>query len=284
MFQNEVSRFGCVITGILGIGKTYFGLFLLYYIHLYHPKSTILWQLADSQFGECICFFPSGDVQIGHFNYFRSIIDKEDNFYLVDAQIPEGSSAYTILLTSPKPELFNRFIKPHSVTKYYMPIWEHDKLIVLWTACYKNIRNLKGKEFILETIETLMGIWGPIPRSVLENWDDRSYNQKEFKKLINGTDLEKCMKSINEAGITKNSASGRLVHIHVKPDFINTHYQFASSLVCYKLINLYELQLGNNLGDLISCSDNHPKIASYRGNLFEGLAHKQLSKGGIFRI
>ncbi|RIA86762.1 hypothetical protein C1645_828796 [Glomus cerebriforme] len=283
MFKNSTSQFGCVVTGTPGIGKTYFGLFLLFYIRLYHSNSTVVWQLANSQFGTCICFFPDGDVKIGHFNCFRSIINKKENFYLVDAQVPEGSCAYTILLTSPKPELFNRFIKPHGVTKYYMPIWEHDEIIILWDACYKDSRNLYGKRFTLEKIEILMSMWGTIPRSVLENWDDESYNKKELTRLINETDLEKCMKSINEASMTRNSASSRLVHIHVEPNFVDSYFQFASSIICNKLINSYEHQLGNNLCDLIACNDNQSKIASYRGNLFEDFAHKQLSKGGVFR-
>src|SRR5205085_10214112 len=133
--------------------------------------------------------------------------------------------------------------------------------------------------FTLEKVETLMSMWGPIPQSIFENWDDMLDNQNEFMRLINGTNLVECMKSVNEEGMSKNSASGRLVHIHVEPNFKSTHYQFASSLICNKLIDLYELQLGNNIRDLITCSSSHPKIASYRGNLFEDIAHKYLSKG-----
>ncbi|CAI2174198.1 6219_t:CDS:2, partial [Funneliformis geosporum] len=284
LLKNGPSKYGCVITGTPGIGKTYFGLFLLYYIRLYYPDSTVIWHKADSQFGTSYCFFPSGEVQIGHFNCFRSIASERKNFYLVDAQVPEGCSAYTILLTSPKQDLFNNFIKPYGFTKYYMPIWDHNEIITLWNACYENIMNTRDERFTLEIVETLMGMWGPIPRSILENWDDALYNEKEFETLIHEIDLKNCMKSVNEAGMSKNSASGRLIHIHVGPNFTDKHYQFASSLVSHTLINLYEKQLGNDLRDLITCSSNQSPIASYRGNLFEDIAHKELSKGGRFRI
>ncbi|GBB87526.1 hypothetical protein RclHR1_00140030 [Rhizophagus clarus] len=212
MFERDISKFGCIITGTPGIGKTYFGLYLLYCIRLCHPDATIVWQLADSDTHRCYQFMPDGNVLVGGIAQFYDSISNENNYYIVDAQKPEKSSAYVILLTSPKAELYNSLWKSEGITKYYMPIWNDEEILTLWNVHYKEMKDENGDTFTNEKFEMLMGRWGLIPR-VLKKWNDELYSETEFDKLINEVDLMKCLKSVNEEGMSKDSASGRLIHI-----------------------------------------------------------------------
>ncbi|CAG8540577.1 3895_t:CDS:2 [Funneliformis caledonium] len=203
-FNRDISKFGCIITGTPGIGKSYFGLYLLYYIHLHYPKATIVWQLADSDIHQCYQFMPN-------------------------AQKPEKSGAYVILLTSPKAEL-------------YQSMWKSEG----------NERR-KCDRFTCEKLEMLMGRWGLIPR-ILKKWKDELYGETEFDKLINEVDLVKCLRSVNEEGMSKDSASGRLIHIIVEPDFRKYKFCFASSLVSDSLIDAYERYQNSNIRDFLQSS------------------------------
>ena len=80
-----------------------------------------------------------------------------------------------ILFTSPKMERFNEAVKWLGFTQYYMSIWEHDEITTLWALQYKNKKNIEGKEFTLELLGSLLEKWGPIPRSVLLKWNDKTY-------------------------------------------------------------------------------------------------------------
>ena len=80
-----------------------------------------------------------------------------------------------ILLTV---EGFNRAIKWPGFTQYFMPVWDQEEINMLWTFQYKNKKNHEGKELTLKLLETLLGKWRPVPRSVLLKWDDKTYQQK----------------------------------------------------------------------------------------------------------
>ena len=53
---------GCTITGIPSIGKTFFALFLFFYIWNKYPGNTIIWR-ADKV--TCYQFLPDGEVKRG---------------------------------------------------------------------------------------------------------------------------------------------------------------------------------------------------------------------------
>src|SRR6185312_787474 len=55
--QGGPARRGCAITGTPGIGKTYFGLYLIFYIRYNYPKAVIVWQYNEKI---CYQFSPDG--------------------------------------------------------------------------------------------------------------------------------------------------------------------------------------------------------------------------------
>jgi hypothetical protein len=173
--------------------------------------------------------------------------------------------------------------KSKGITKYYMPIWNDGEIITLWNVHYKEMEDKIDNKFTYEKLEKLMGMWGLIPR-VLDKWNDELYNETEFDKLINEVDLAKCLRSVNEEGMSKDSASGRLIHIIVEPDFKKYKFCFASSLVSDRLINAYERYQYSIIRDFLQSSFSEPKASALRGNIFENYAHRQLQKGGTFRI
>ncbi|CAG8532928.1 10980_t:CDS:2 [Cetraspora pellucida] len=277
---NGPAQNGCVITGTPGIGKTYFGLYLLFYIHYIYPNAIIIWQ-SNKQF--CYQFLPDDTVQEGDISLFRRTLDSPDNFLIVDAQTLEVEyTAYTILLTSPRGERFNEAIKWSGFSKYFMSVWETDEMFTLWNHIYKTQKNHKGEEFTYKLYKSLLEMWGPIPRSVLLKWKDDQ--QVIFKQLIINADLEKCMNSFDKDGMPTDSISGRLVHIYVKSNFSVPLYRFASPMISNELIRRYPDKARRSVRNFITSSYKHPMATGFRGNLFEDYSHLELQKGGKFRV
>ncbi|RHZ75565.1 hypothetical protein Glove_212g139 [Diversispora epigaea] len=168
---------GCAITGVPGIGKTYFGLYLLFYIHYKYPKATIIWRGDENKSYQ---FSPDGNVQKEDINLFDKMLENPDNFYIANAHTMTWYSAYKILLTSSKVERFDKALKWPGFTHYCMPTWELKEITTFWTLLYKDKINNNGKKFTFELFETLLKKWGPIPRSVLLKWNDIAYQANYF--------------------------------------------------------------------------------------------------------
>ncbi|CAG8602124.1 11129_t:CDS:2, partial [Cetraspora pellucida] len=257
---------GCAITGTPGIGKTYFGLYLLFYIRYKYPNAIIVWQCNEKI---CYQFSPDSNVQKGDIYKFDMTLNNRNNFLLVDAQaLTFKYKAYMILFTSPKRERFNDALKWTGFSEYFMPIWDQKEIKTLWDLQYKNKKNKNGEEFTYELFDELLGKWGPIPRSVLSKWDNKTY-QNKFNKLIESSDLE--------------TFSGRLIHLDVTSNFTKVVYRFASPKVANLMIEKYLIAKRTDVRNLIT-SSNDPITAVFRGNLFEDYAHLELQRGGMFRV
>ncbi|CAG8778225.1 31077_t:CDS:2, partial [Racocetra persica] len=242
---------------------------------------TPVWQRNERN---CYHFLPDGNVQKGDISLFDETLDNPNNFLIIDAQALElRYKAYMILLTSPRVERFNEALKWSGFTQYYMPVWYQEEIITLWDFQYKNKKNSKGEEFTFELVGELLGKWGPIPRSVLLKWDNVAY-QRKYQQLINEVNLEDCINSIDKAGMPTGAISGRLVHLDPDPMFASAVYRFASPRVFDRIIQEYEIRTKRNARDLIMSSHEYPKIAGFRGNIFEDFAHRELQNGGTFRV
>ncbi|CAI2193055.1 6954_t:CDS:2, partial [Funneliformis geosporum] len=278
--QRGPAETGCTITGTPGIGKTYFGLFILFYIRYKYPKAKIVWR-GDKN--TCYLFSPENRVLKGNIQQFDGALNDYKNFYLSDAHTMTWYSAYKILLTSPKNERFNEAVKWPGFTQYFMPVWELEEITTLWNFQYKNKKNNEGEELTFELVGILLEKWGPIPRSILLKWDDETY-QRKYYNLIAQADLESCINSIDTAGMPTDTISGRLVHLDVGSTFTDAVYRFASPMISNRLIQAYEIKTKRSVRDFIMSSCEYPMVAGFRGNLFEDLAHIELQRGGIFRV
>ncbi|CAG8851240.1 2027_t:CDS:1, partial [Racocetra persica] len=141
-------------------------------------------------------------------------------------------------------------VKWPGFTQYFMPVWDQEEIITLWALQYKNKENNEGKELTLELVGSLLDKWGPIPRSVLLKWDDKTYQEK-YDNLIAKADLESCMNSIDKAGMPIDTVSGRLVHLDVKSRFTKVVYRFASPMVSNTLIQAYQTKTRSSVRDFI---------------------------------
>ncbi|PKY51991.1 hypothetical protein RhiirA4_469344 [Rhizophagus irregularis] len=96
------------------------------YVEVINTDATIVWQLADSDTHQCYQFMPDSNILVGGIEQFYDSILNKNNYYIANAQKPEESSAYVILLTSPKAELYNSLWKSEG---HLVMTWPFSKLV-----------------------------------------------------------------------------------------------------------------------------------------------------------
>ncbi|KAJ1547754.1 hypothetical protein HK096_000228 [Nowakowskiella sp. JEL0078] len=257
-----------LILGNPGIGKTFFGFLIL--AHLARIGATVVYE--SGPMNQCF-LFSSNRVAIGNLADFRSYLTYDSTYYIVDANRPAFTQAKTVLLSSPRREVWYEFNKT-ACTLRYMPVWSYQEI----DSC----RNLLFPRINSDIAKDQFEKWGGIPRFVLQYaFDDRE--QSLLQSAISSVDLNILIHSIGNPEAPEMAAH-RLVHMIVDKNFTLTSYRFASEFV---IENVYQNLLSQSRQQLIqflAASHGIDSFAVLRGTLFERHAHTVIRNGGTFRI
>ncbi|CAG8650140.1 3537_t:CDS:2 [Funneliformis caledonium] len=262
-------------------------------------------------------FFHQGNIFQGNLDLFDNELNKSDVWYLVDGHHPMKYEAKTILVTSPQKENYRNFQKWAGTNKHFMPVWTWDEI----SACIsKNIYDdsagsLKVTSKVLypkvdyEKAKKLFGMWGGIPRVVLQKASTVPINliNQEMEGAIRICDLDMIVKIIGDVVDPKLDFNNKVVHIYTnvpdeEPDYMDNNTMdvckeldvssfppytqqlvlFASTYVSEKIINRYEEEKRDQLYSFLSASKDQMGYETLRGNIFEAVAHRILRTGGVF--
>ncbi|RHZ81442.1 hypothetical protein Glove_120g113 [Diversispora epigaea] len=230
------------ITGNLGIGKTFFGYYLLYL--LAQQDATVVYD----NYNETKPFvfegknaFISNDIDV----YLR----KKSVWYIVDGKEPKDVNAKTILVCSLKKEHYWNFDKYTGVvTIRYMPTWKWKEI----KECWKELYPQKIKK---ETAWDLFMKWGGIPRFVLEKGNDETYQNKLTDAIPNcKMDI---FDFIGESFVGKDDISHMIVHLCVNLPIEDDDELVNDELVDDELID-DELVVPNDSGHQLDRNGNTP--------------------------
>ncbi|CAJ0763139.1 442_t:CDS:2, partial [Entrophospora sp. SA101] len=143
------------ITGNPGIGKTFFGYYLLHLLAM--RNKTVIYHKCNKT---PILFSEEAVYHIYQDNIyeFNDFLMKRDVWYIVDGREPSDIHAKTILICSPQKHYYHKFDKLGTIIRY-MPVWS-----------YVEIKKCKDKLFPdlnQELVQSLYNKWGGIPRYTL---------------------------------------------------------------------------------------------------------------------
>jgi hypothetical protein len=269
LFSNdETPAKNLAIMGTPGIGKTFFGFFLLYVFA--KMNKTVVYQRKDHY---RILF--SGDVVTKawkgteRYNFWE--MDLKGTIYIVDGAEPTECSAQTILLSSPRMEKLKEYLKYCNAT-FFMPTWTMDEI----EACNELVFNKD-----LEEVKAAFSRWGGIPRYVLYHLDDPT-QQQELQISIESTG-NKSLSDLAVALRTNQDFSHHLIHMAVKSGFIQYEYRFASRFVEEGVMERIQSSTWDHLFGFVKDTKSLGEAASFRGVLFERVAHYKLQQGGTFQ-
>ena len=204
----EVPHLNYLVVGNPGIGKSAFGLYVLF---------------RALREGRNV-FYLAGKLKLGfHFRRTdggRSIHKfKLDNDVLVmsacsprdvlicDSWTPPLCDAFTVLISSPQRERYKEVQKQPNWRTLFFPVFSKDEIDAMARACFP---------LLLATPDGVAGIekrfrqWGGIPRYVLANVD--AFSQALLRDAIAAVTMPRLLGSVSAEGI-EAATSHRVVHI-----------------------------------------------------------------------
>ncbi|CAG8634163.1 15188_t:CDS:1 [Funneliformis mosseae] len=297
VFSNNTRRL--IITGNPGIGKTFFGYYILY--ELMRKNATVIYDKAN----KFPILFSNQTAVVGETLFsFYDLLNKQDVWYIVDGKEPHDVDAKTILVCSPKKNYYVEFDK-HPLTKTrYMSTWDKREIDACWEKIYKNKVDKK-------IVDDLFYKWGGIPRFVLEKANEGT-QQNKLQEAIDACDESILMSSIGKSE-AKQDISHKLIHIMTNPpieesndydlegddgleeDDDDVEYveeepytqkiiKFASVYVSEIVIKNFEKTIMNKMRTELNVSLSNGISNPVLGSIFEEIAHTILKNGGKFKI
>lgn len=246
-----------IILGNPGIGKTYFGYFLL--LHLARSGATVVY---ESFLEGCLYLLSPDGVKEGSRKDFRPYLRSPTTFYVVDGMAPVDVDAKTILLSSLRREIWHQFSK-NSCTLRYMPVWSKEELYSCRSTLFSSIPE--------ELVENLYLKWGGIARYVLKYARDPD-QQALLSEAMNISNIDSVVESLGGSG-AKADASSRLIHRSVSDGFHSGPYQFASAFVADEIYSRVYVKDRDHLFRFLSATQGIGETGQLRGTLFEKHAH-----------
>ena len=218
---------GLFIPTCSGIGKSYFGLYILWRLRLCCGTDTsVVWYAAN----ERLIFHPDGRVSHCSFDPVEYIYNPS-NWLLIDAHPPPQAVARTILLTSPQRERFKEFSRTDNVRMVCMPLWDMQELLDLHKSEFTQLARAR----VLE----LCTLWGPVPRSVLTHASNMIF-QEQQEALITALPEQSFNEFIKRMGDTTypyGLISGTVIHMHPNESYTFSRPRFASDRIANRFID-----------------------------------------------
>lgn len=153
------ARTGFLITAPPGIGKSFFGYYLMYRLAL--EGHTVVYQThGDSE--HRLLFRPNQVVLEGGKNAFRKELEDCNTWYIVDGMRPSFAMGRTVVIVTTPVERskYKDFLKLDFSIKLRMDRWSQSEIDQCWRTLYAHLSK--------DDVDRLYSIWSGSPRYVLD--------------------------------------------------------------------------------------------------------------------
>ena len=230
-----------VILGTPGIGKTHFGYLVLF--HLAHTGVTVVYETCKDKWTRTL--FSGDKVVQGLWKDFNQVLAQPETFYVVDGVEPSRCDAKTILVTSPRKNIWHKYSQRNGAKVLFMPVWTEEEIYRCSDLLYSDTP--------VETVEKRFCKWGGVARYVLRYAKDKA-KQKVLKEAIGQADLKLILSASVESSGVECDVSHRLLHFRVTRDFGYERFDFATNYIAEKVFHTLYQRNRIELIDFLSAS------------------------------
>ncbi|CAG8441789.1 14959_t:CDS:2 [Cetraspora pellucida] len=271
----------CII-GNPGIGKTYFGRLML--VDLLKQGQSVL---IDCQ-GCTLFISPKGELYKVETSEYREFASLPNTWCIIDGKEPQVSHDFSrtklIMVSSPKKEIVERFIKAQQSKLFYMPTWSEDEVFDCYDHLYK-------EKITQESLKNKFELCGGIARWIF----DIMMPLEEIKQTIDSASTSINPRLIEFQGrpILGDELTHKLIHIHtnlpsdygeIRDPYKDAICLFASQYVTDKCLDRLKQYHREALYTFIESAKDISEMRGLRGQLFETISHAIICKGGSFRV
>jgi predicted RNA-binding protein YlqC (UPF0109 family) len=212
ILEKSAERHKIIVIGNPGIGKTSFGLYLMWRLLL--SNQIFIYEYAVDNI---LLLLPGINFRITRrvatnlcTIFSKKIVYIADNQGKPITEPAQLNCKYAVVITSPNPQRFSDFAK-NNAWKVFVNIPNEDEIMDMWTkvARFRSVPE--------ETVKEQLRIYGPIPRYIF----DEEYHGEEIMNAAiakNGEKIYELLSSDMQLTMDDNDVSYRLVHL-VTRDF-----------------------------------------------------------------
>ena len=276
-----------VVMGTPGIGKSAFGLYILWRALM--EGKTVIYKTRERD-AKAFLFRDDKVFTVPQIAYIPEI-SEPSTILIVDGLEPPSENAFTLLITSPLRERWKEFVKTKGVQELVFPVFSLDEMLKLRASAFDSDVGCDESSVVMRYAK-----WGGSVRHVLTH-PEETWQINLTNNAANMT-LEQLKASCGYAAKDRAAEAQHNV-LHLKaaceledsellpadPRFYYFSHGELASLYVHELVyrQLREREFAN-LCDFLRASGGTPALAALRGVQYEQFALGALAKGGTFEV
>ena len=264
------------VLGTPGIGKSWFGLFMAWQHTQSKPSMPLIYQ---AQTGKLVYLKDHG-VEFVDYRAVEPFLDTAGAaVYIVDGGEPRPSVCKTLLISSPKKDVWSKWQVQRVARVFYMPAFLLSELELCRSLCFPAVTYSR--------LELLFERWGGSVRLTLSHAAAAAQivAMSQLSSDLTSKDLGKMLEVVaaaDSAGL--EDASHRVIHIIASLDYTQFTLAFASRYMCNRALAASVIHQKGKVIAFIQAADGVAMLGSIRGSLYEQFAVAALRAGGTFKL
>ena len=276
-----------VVMGTPGIGKSAFGLYILW--RALAEGKTVIYKTRKRD-AKAFLFRDDKVFTVPQIAYIPEI-SEPSTILIVDGLEPPSENAFTLLITSPLRERWKEFVKTEGVQELVFPVFSFDEMLKLRATAFGSKDSCDESSVVMRYAK-----WGGSVRHVLSHPED----EWQDELTTNAANMTFAQLTASVDALAKERASEakhNVVHLKTRSELEDTllqpdaaaFYRFShGELASLYVQELVYMQLRERETDklfaFLRASGGTPALAALRGVQYEQFALGALAKGGTFEV
>jgi hypothetical protein len=271
------SRFA-LVRGTPGVGKSMFALFHVWRALQRGGGGAVVYDYAVETTRKLRVILEGGAARSVKPRLIERLLHVPSTLYVADGTAPSESSCRTLVVTSPKRDVWKNWAKVTPVEKFFVPPFDAAEMERCRALCFPALN--------AAAVARAFDIWGGSARLVLLQHVEAAAPafQREAAAALTFDALASVVHDLAAAGSASDDTPQRVVHMVPADDLRSFCLRFASPHMRDLFYDLMQLAGAARVREFVAAAEASPAMAPLRGQLFERLALAALCRAGTLQI
>jgi hypothetical protein len=263
-----------LVRGTPGIGKS---MFALYHVWRALQRGGVDAVVYDCAFGAAPALrviLERGVARHVEPRPIERLLFAGSTLYVADGAPPSLSSCRTLVVTSPKREVWRDWAKGLDVAEFFVPPFDAEEMERCRALCFPALD--------AAAVARSFDVWGGSAQLVLRHHEKASapHFQRELASSLTFDALLSVVHDLAAGGSASADTPQRVVHMVPAEDLCSFELRFASRHMLDVFYALLQHTGAERVRGFVAAAESSPAMAPLRGQLFERLALAVLCRAG----